>query len=61
MRNVLAEQKHVTWTTSIIQKSVRDFFRTKEFLQIFDGFFKKTKGFFGKGVRDFFGGGDETC
>ena len=34
--------------TSLIGKSVRDFFRTKEFIRIFDGFFLKTKGFLSK-------------
>ena len=29
-------------------KSVRDFFRTKGFIRIFDGFFLKTKGFLPK-------------
>ena len=38
---------------SLLRKSVRDFFRTKGFLRIFDGFFLQTKGFFAKGVRDF--------
>ena len=31
--------------TSLIGISVRDFFRTKGFIRIFDGFFLKTKGF----------------
>ena len=30
---------------SLIGKSVQDFFRTKGFIRIFDGFFLKTKGF----------------
>ena len=34
--------------TSLIRKSVRDFFRTKGFIRIFDGFFLKTKGFLPK-------------
>ena len=34
--------------TSLIGKCVRDFFRTKEFIRIFDGFFLTTKGFLPK-------------
>ena len=34
--------------TSLIGKSVRDFFRTKGIIRIFDGFFLKTKGFLPK-------------
>ena len=34
--------------TSLIGNSVRDFFRTKGFTRIFDGFFLKTKGFLPK-------------
>ena len=34
--------------TSLIGKSVRDFFKTKGFIGIFDGFFLKTKGFLPK-------------
>ena len=34
--------------TSLIGKSVRDFFRTKGFIRIFDGFFLKAKGFLPK-------------
>ena len=40
--------------TSLIGKSVRDFFRTKGFIWIFDGFFLKTKGFLPK-VYEIFG------
>ena len=40
--------------TSLIGKSVRDFFRTKGFTRIFDGFFLKTKGFLPK-VYEIFG------
>ena len=40
--------------TSLIGKSVRDFFRTKGFMRIFDGFFLKTKGFLPK-VYEIFG------
>ena len=41
--------------TSLIVNSVQDFFRTKGFTRIFDGFFLKNKGIFAKGVRDFLG------
>ena len=34
--------------TSLTRKSVRDFFKTKGFIRIFDGFFLKTKGFLPK-------------
>ena len=34
--------------TSLIGKSVRDYFRTKGFIRICDGFFLKTKGFLPK-------------
>ena len=37
-----------------IRLSVRDFFRTKAFIRIFDGFFLKTKGFLPK-VYEIFG------
>ena len=40
--------------TSLIGKSVRDFFKTKGFIWIFDGFFLKTKGFLPK-VYEIFG------
>ena len=40
--------------TSLIGKIVRDFFRTKGFIRIFDGFFLKTKGFLPK-VYEIFG------
>ena len=40
--------------TSLIGKSVRDFFRSKVFIRIFDGFFFKTKGFLPK-VYEIFG------
>ena len=40
--------------TLLIGKSVGDFFRTKGFTRIFDGFFLKTKGFLPK-VYDVFG------
>ena len=40
--------------TSLIEKSVRDFFRTKGFKRIFDGFFLRTKGFLPK-VYEIFG------
>ena len=40
--------------TSLIGKSVRDFFRTKGFKRIFDGFFLKTKGLLPK-VYEIFG------
>ena len=39
---------------SLLRKSVRDFFRTKGFLRIFDGFFLQTKGFCQRRTR-FFG------
>ena len=39
---------------SLIGKSVRDFFRTKGFKRIFDGFFLKTKGLLQK-VYEIFG------
>ena len=38
---------------SLLQKSVRDFFRTKGFLRIFDGFFFQTKGFLPKAYEIF--------
>ena len=37
--------------TSLIGISVRDFFRTKGFIRIFDGFFLKTKGFYPRCTR----------
>ena len=40
--------------TSLIGKSVRDFFRTKGFIRIYDGYFLKTKGFLPK-VYEIFG------
>ena len=40
--------------TSLIGKGVRDVFRAKGFIQIFDGFFLKTKGFSPK-VYEIFG------
>ena len=39
---IYAEGQFTYW------KSVRDFFRTKGFIRIFDGFFLKTKGFLPK-------------
>ena len=42
--------------TSLIGKSVRDFFRAKGFIRIFDGFFMKTKGFLPK-VYEILGSG----
>ena len=36
----------------LIRKNVRDFFRTKGVLRIFDGFFLKNMGIFAAGVRD---------
>ena len=38
---------------SLLQKSVRDFFRTKGFLRISDGFFLQTKGFLPKAYEIF--------
>ena len=38
---------------SLLRKSVRDFFRTKGFLRIFDGFFLETKGFLPKAYEIF--------
>ena len=38
---------------SLLRKSVRDFFRTKGFLRIFDGFFLQTKGFLPKAYEIF--------
>ena len=40
--------------TSLIRKRIRDFFRTKGFTRIFNGFFLKTKGFLPK-VYEIFG------
>ena len=37
--------------SSLLRKSVRDFFRTKGFLRIFDGFFWQTKGFLPKAYK----------
>ena len=40
--------------TSLIEKSLRDFFRTKGFIRIFEGFLLKTKGSLPK-VNEIFG------
>ena len=37
---------------SLIRKSVRDFFRTRGFLRILDGFFVENKRIFAKDVRE---------
>ena len=52
--SIQAQRIFETRGTSLIGKSVRDFFRTKGFTLIFDGFFLKTKGFLPK-VYEIFG------
>ena len=47
--------------TSLIGKSVRDIFRTKGFIRIFDGIFLESKRIFATGVRDFLGVKCPSC
>ena len=46
--NITKDRRRLPRGTSLIGISVRDFFRTKGFKRIFDGFFFKTKGFLPK-------------
>ena len=48
MQKMNIDPQKIPWGKSLVRKSVRDFFRTKRFLQKFDGFSLKTRGFLPK-------------